>query len=389
MLSKPLMILSRFARRLTVRVLLMAVFALASAVLAPWLDPLIPPDIKARFGAEAVLPVLNILASTMLTVTTFSLGVMVQAFRAASATATPRAFRILVADPITQNVLATFTGAFLFALTAIVMFRAGYYDDAAAVVVFGFTVLTIAAIVVAILRWIGHLSRLGSMDHTLLMAEQAARGPLAGVMARPHLGCLPLPADAATEGAEVLADEAGYIQFIDVEGLQACMAQDDARVAVLRRPGSHVVAGTPLAVVIGGTSETLPAVRRHFTLGKTRTLEQDVRFGLLVLTEIGVRALSPGVNDPGTAIDVINRQTGLLAAAGAPQDDPVEYDRVAMPGVTAAELVEAAYASLTRDGADRPEVAHALRSALEALQRSPWADLRDAARRALDRIGPG
>ncbi|MEC3862712.1 DUF2254 domain-containing protein [Mesobacterium sp. TK19101] len=377
MLSKSLMLVLRLWHTLAVRVLLLAVLALLAVVLAPVLEPVIPKTLRDRFNQQAVLPILTILASSMLAVTTFSLGVMVQAFRAASSQATPRAYRILIADPTTQNVLATFTGAFLFALSAIVMFRAGYYGSAASVVVFALTVFAIAGIIVAILRWIDHLSRLGSMDHTLHMAEEAARAPLTAVIAQPCLGGVAQSRIPET-AKPVKTIRAGYVQFIDIKRLQALMEAHDARFHLRQTPGDYVMPGAVLGLTDTDAVDT-QAICACFTLGKTRSMEQDARFGLLVLNEIGTRALSSGVNDPGTAIDVIHRMTALLLEAGGPKDNAPLFDRVTVPPLQARSLIEDGYFAMIRCGANQREVVDNLLSALTALAHGGWDDLSRAA----------
>ena len=92
--------------------------------------------------------------------------------------------------------------------------------------------------------------------------------------------------------------------------------------------------------------------------------------------------MSPGINDPGTAIDVIGRQERLLwdyARADVP-DDPPAYARIFSPPLKARTLVENAFAMLARDGAGNIEVVRRLLRALEALEESPDADLVQACR---------
>ena len=86
-------------------------------------------------------------------------------------------------------------------------------------------------------------------------------------------------------------------------------------------------------------------LRACFTLGETRTFEQDVRFGVIVLAEIAQRALSPAVNDPGTAIFVLDRITRLIAGPdGQRSEDPPACPHVMMAPITGRDLV--------RDGFD-------------------------------------
>ncbi|MBN9886000.1 DUF2254 domain-containing protein [Salipiger abyssi] len=381
--SKALLLLLRLARSLAARVMLGAVVALAVAFLSPLVGPLIPESWAERFGPDTVVPILTILATTMLTVTTFSLSVMVQAFQSAASQATPRAYRLHLADTTTQTVLATFTGAFLYALTALVMFRTGFYSDAVSVVILGVTVLVIGAIVLAILRWIDHLSTLGSMDNTLDIVEQHARDPLNRAQAQPALGGLPLAPDAQIPNSArpLPAPQSGYVQFVDMRSLHERLAAADARLTLSAAPGQHVIAGAPLGWLLGDGAEP-DGLSGCFTIGKTRTAEQDARFGIVVLSEIALRALSPGINDPGTAIDVSHRVTRLLAGIEAPGTTPPDYPRIEVPVVAAPDLIEDGYHPLIRAGAAHPEVIGVVLDSLATLEASDWPELAQAARQA-------
>ncbi|MWD27238.1 DUF2254 domain-containing protein [Aquicoccus sp. SCR17] len=393
MLSSKLLTLLRYTRTLWVRVVLISLLSLAAALLAPLLSPLLPERLVDRLDRNAVMPVLTILASSMLAVTTFSLNVMVGAYRAAQSQATPRSYRVLLEDTTTQNALATFTGAFIFSLTAIILFRAQVYDRAASVTVFGFTILVVVLIVLAILRWIDHLTHLGSMDHTLDTLDRRARAPLDSLSRTPHMGGL-APVEHLPEGATPLcAPRGGYVQIVDVMALQEKAEEHDLRIHLLVLPGSHVMRDDVLAWMEGGTDAAAEDALSGFTIGDIRTFEQDARYGLVVLSEIAIRALSPGVNDPGTAIDVIDRLHRLLwerpehgtgrddREDGTPRDDGPDCDRVHVPELTAGDLVDAAFGALTFDAAARPDVALRLAHVLAALSREgQWRD-RGPARR--------
>ncbi|HBT33923.1 MAG TPA: DUF2254 domain-containing protein, partial [Pusillimonas sp.] len=129
MISKWEWLLTQFSRTLWVRALLYSLLAIVTALVSIWVDPYIPADFGGRIGADAVDQILDIMASSMLAVTTFSLTVMVSAYSAATSSVTPRATRLLMQDTTTQNVLSTFLGAFLFSLVGIIALSAGAYGD--------------------------------------------------------------------------------------------------------------------------------------------------------------------------------------------------------------------------------------------------------------------
>lgn len=381
--------LKRLWRRPGIRISAFGAAALLVALIAPLLDRSLPASLAERFSRDAVLPILNILASSMLAVTTFSLGIMVQAFRSAAGQATPRVYRLLMQDMTTLNVMSVFVGAFLFSLAAIVMFRAGYYGDSAAVIVFAMTLVCIVMIVVAILRWIAHLSQLGSLHHTLTMVEQAARPPLERLAHKPNLGARAASdAPRAPEGATPLrSPRSGFVQFISLTELNDQLEKQNATLWVYTPPGSWVLKDTPLAFVDGDCDTD--ALLENFTLGDERTVEQDARFGLVILSEVASRALSPGVNDPGTAIDVIHRIERILWDLGQgmtaeDRDTETQFDRVIIGTVSADDLLHDGFASLMQDGGNRFDVMAQMLKAANRLSKSDWSDLAKAAERTRD-----
>lgn len=370
-----IVMLKRRAKELWVRVALFAVLAIGSVFLSHLAAPLVPASLAARIGPEAVIPVLSILASSMLAVSTFSLATMVSAHFSAAGNATPRVMRLLTADPTTHTVLAIFIGAFVFALTALILFYAGF--DSGAALVLGVTLLVTGAVVVALIRWIAHLTALGTLGDVLDRTEETARRALATHRANPALGAHPLtdeivvPHDAHT----LTAPRSGVLQMIDVAGLERCAK---GGVWVLRRPGQVVLQGAPLARFSGQADpDTLSAC---FVIGNSRTFEQDPAFALTVLSEIALRALSPAVNDPGTAIEVVSRLERVLwdwAHLDAPDDTP--QGSVFVPSLQAENLIDAAFDGIARDGAGLFEVCSHLLDALHALEQSDKADLSEAA----------
>jgi uncharacterized membrane protein len=97
--------------------------------------------------------------------------------------------------------------------------------------------------------------------------------------------------------------------------LLALAMEEDLVVRLERRPGNYVVAGCPLALIWPGsrvTDRLTEQVRSLFVLGHQRTSDQDIEFGVNQLVEIAVRALSPGLNDPFTAITCVDHLGSVL-----------------------------------------------------------------------------
>jgi uncharacterized membrane protein len=382
MIDKTTWILRVLARRMWVRAVAVAVLGLAAALAGVVLGPYIPDPLARRFGAEAVDQILGILASSMLAVTTFSLAIAVQAYSAAATTATPRASRLLQEDRTTQNVLATFVGAFLFSLIGIIAVNAGVYNEHGRVVLFAASIIVVALVVVALLRWISHLMTFGRIEDTLERVERTAASALEARSKDPFLGGKPWAAGLPEGLSRVCPESVGYIQHIDVQALDDCARQAGGEIWLADLPGGYVHPEYAL-LHLGGTEpsdELADKLRAAFTIGSTRSFDQDPRFGLIVLSEIASRALSPAVNDPGTAIDVTGRLLRVLSNWHPDPEPDVRHQRLHIPSLQPLDLLEDAYGPIARDGAGMIEVQIRLQKALAALAASQPAHFADPVR---------
>jgi len=179
---------SHVSRRIWFRATLFSIVGVSTALLAIVVSPFIPDGLSGRIGADAVDNILAIIASSMLTVTTFSLSTMVSAYSAATSNVTPRATRLVMEDSTTQNVLATFVGSFLFSLVGIVALSTGASGEQGRLMLFIVTVCVIILIVITLLRWIDHLSRLGRVTETTRRVEEAIIKAIRAWRQNPNLG---------------------------------------------------------------------------------------------------------------------------------------------------------------------------------------------------------
>lgn len=180
------------------------------------------------------------------------------------------------------------------------------------------------------------------------------------------------------------------MQRIDVAALQARAVKSQLRVVVSALPGAFCTPNRPVAWVIpdaaGSVSDKdAEAIAAEFVIGDARLFDQDPRYGLLVLSEIASRALSTGVNDPGTAIVVTGTLVRLFALwnecgkeAGASK---VQHDRVAVPELSMSDMFDDAFTGISRDGAGTVEVTVRLLKALESLAATADGAMRDSALR--------
>ncbi|WP_158270828.1 DUF2254 domain-containing protein [Thalassorhabdomicrobium marinisediminis] len=371
--------LRRVSRILWVRVALIIALSLIAALSAPLLDTWIPQNLKERFTEDALMPILTILASSMLTVATFSLGVMVSSHRSLADQTTPRIHRLLMEDTSTQSMLASFIGAFAFALLSIILFGAHYYSEGATVIVFAATVAIVALIIVSLIRWIRQLSRIGSVDYALERAERTARETLDGIQRRPHLGGMPMPEDGIPVSASytIKVPQSGFLRWIDVQELSDIANKVQAEIYAVHLPGDLLLEGQPLA---RSTKEVdADDVAACFWIGKNRSYDQDARYAIAALRETATKALSPGINDPGTAVEVVSRLERLLWDAFKIETDDNEhrFNNVYVATTPDSVLIDTAFRDISRDGAKFVDLLLGIHRALDALRQTCNADAHD------------
>lgn len=368
-MSKTQWVLSQLTRQLWFRSSLFAVLAVMTALVAIAIKSFIPEPVSGIIGSDAVDKILGILASSMLAVTTFSLNIMVSAYNTASSSVTPRATRLLLEDRTTQNVLATFIGSFLYSLVGIVALGMGAYGTQGRVVLFFVTLMVIIMIVITLLRWIQHLAQFGRMAETSQRVEDATVASLADWIRDPFMGCSPWHGEEVrSTDIPLYPDCVGYLQHVDLQHLSDFAEKHSTWLYLNVQPGAFVHLTSPLLWSRQALSpEQSGELRKAFTVGEQRSFDQDPRFGLSVLSEIASRALSPAVNDPGTAIDIIGRAVRLFSQPEGAKGADTPYFRLFLRQAEVSDLFDDIFTPIARDGAALVEVHIRLHKALMAL----------------------
>ncbi len=367
-------ILGKFSNKLWLRASIFSLIGLLAALAGSLLNQYIPEEVSRTIDAEAVEDVLHILANSMLVVTTFSLSTMVAAYGAATSNATPRSTRLLLDDKTSQNALSTFIGAFLYSIVGIIALDSNAYGNDGRLILFGITLLVVAYIILTLLRWIDHLSKLGRMDHTIALVEKATTDAIAKHIEHPYLKCQPLKEyRPAITHKPIISTGIGYVEHIDLEALSAIAEEANIEIYLQSLPGRFASQLNPLAYVSNPLiqQDIEDAIKDAFVIGEQRSFQQDARFGLIVLGEIASRALSPAVNDPGTAISIINSAVRVLSPwlekiADAPKE--LVHKRIHAPTIVVADILEDIFQPIARDGAGHLEVGIRLQKGLKALK---------------------
>lgn len=386
----------RLTERLWVRPLAMCLLSVAAAFVAKGFEGTALARWAPAFEPDSVEKLLTILSGGMLVIATFAVGSMVAAYASAANQTTPRTFALVVSDDASQNALSIFVGAFIYSLVSILFHENGFYTDKGQSAVLALTVLVFAGVILTFVRWVDSIARLGLLGTIIRKAEGKARETLAQRRAAPTLGCAPVtgPDDA---GWPVPAESVGWIQQVMASDLQELAERHGLRIRIRASAGDFAGPGAALATIRAERDDArlhADAVRAAFRIGDRRTFDEDPRFGLVVLTEVAGKALSPGINDPGTAIEIIGAHVRLLSAWARPPEDEenpslVRFDRVEMPELPVDAIFEDAFVAIARDGAGTVEVMERLLEALASLATLPCPRIRaaaqDHARQALAR----
>ncbi len=273
-----------------------------------WIVPMRP---------KGAADVLILMAGSMIGVASTVFSITLVAVTYASGTYGPRLLTNFMEDKGNQLSLATFIGSFVYALVVLRSVRAENETpstgaDAAATVLPGFApqvslLVGYALMGVCIGVLVYFLNHVPSSIRINKVLEQIGRRLVAAVRktypVEDEFGDAREP-----EGGEPLtARDTGYVQLIDFQDLETMAREADATFSLRVRTGDFVHRDLPLMDVKGADVADLEEkIREHFTLGPTRTPAQDPQFLIDELVEIGLRALSPGINDPFTAITALH-----------------------------------------------------------------------------------
>ncbi len=341
--------------------------AMLTIALAFYVARWAPDELPVSISQEAIESVLQILATSLLTVAVFALSTLVSALSSASAATSPRAVSLIIGDRGAQTSISVFIGAFLFSILAILGLSAGIYSSAGRLLLFSVTLAVVAVVIAALIHWIAQISNIGRVGQTIDRVEEATAEALQTFEDHPLFDGRLLEGEPT--GRPVFAGKLGYVQHFDAARLQKLAEKHDLQIAITARPGAYASPLRPLMLVDGAfDDEVLLELVSAFVVGDQRSFESDPRFGFVVLAEIADRALSPAVNDPGTAIDVVGTVTRLLVDWHPGEaDGDATNDRLAVPALAARDLLEDAFRPIARDGAATVEVVTHLLGSLEVI----------------------
>lgn len=349
-----------------------AAFAVILAFIARLFGEMIKTDALPNIERSTLEDLLTILASSMLSVSTFSLSIMVSAFSSAANSTTPRAMGLVMGDDNTRTTIASFIAAFIYAMIAKTAIGMEYYGQNGRFILFIGTIIVVFYLIVTLIRWVSTLSQLGSLSNTLHKISAKTEDALQNYYKSPDMGAvwqdnLQHPVQA------VHAGQAGYLTHIDMASLQKLAEKHDTYLSITVRPGKLLTKNSVIACLSAQVeASAAQAFADCFVVNHERTYAQDPQWGLNVLSEAAQRALSPGTNDPGTAINIMVIILALLSKK-MPEREKGEYDRLSIIAADVQDWIAHTFLPIARDGAGVVEVGASMQSVLAGIA----ADCRD------------
>jgi uncharacterized membrane protein len=338
---------------------------MALAVIVFAIAPLVPSSALKLFPeveAAAVKDVLRLLASSTLTVATVTFSILMIVLTMTASTFSPRALAGYMRDRVNQATLGIFLGGFAFGLTASLLTRVSDYDQRVLGLLVFVAVAAALLVLATLVYFIHHTATAVQITNLVLRLHMSADRALDRFLAAlpEERRNAPLPAAYATAPPATVESRAvGYVQVLAIQDLRDLAIRHDVVVRTVRCAGDFAVRRMPLCEVWPAgrlSSELADAIRGAYALGEQRTSESDPLLGMELLAEVAVRALSPGTNDPNTAVNCVRYLGDLMVRlADHPLPDRTLQDdddmiRVIVPTPEFREFVERPLLPISRSG---------------------------------------
>jgi uncharacterized membrane protein len=281
--------------------------------------------------AETAQDLLATLMSGMITMTSLVVSITVVVLTLAANQLGPRLVANFMADHQIKAVLGLFIGTILYLVTLLRSLTADTPTDQMPHLAITVGTALVVSCLFALLFYVHKVARSIIAD---TVVRDVARGLRRAVEAN-----LPERDATADEAAHTTTEvsgperwmalgRTGYIQVIDYQALVATAEREDVVIRLDVRPGHFVLSeGRHVAVLAAEPRELAPEIAKRIVIGAERSPAQDIEYAIRQLVEVALRALSPGINDPFTAIAVIDHLGGALAdVLGRPLPQPVHRD---------------------------------------------------------------
>ncbi len=262
-------------------------------------------------GGTGARTLLGAVASSTIGVAGTVFSITIASLSLAAGQMGPRLLRNFVRDRGNQMTLGAFLGTFSYALMVLRSVRSQTEGEFVPHLALSVGILLAFVCVGTLVYFVGHMADRINVDTVIELVSADVQSAVARLTCPAPPPVKP-PVVLGTDAAAVTDPRRGYLQEFDGEGLADWAQQHGATVRLLVRPGDYVFPGAVIAVVAPPVAGTGAAIRAATALSDQRVSRDDLEFAVRQLVEVAVRALSPGINDPHTAISVLDRLGAAL-----------------------------------------------------------------------------
>jgi uncharacterized membrane protein len=295
-----------------------AVGALIVGFTIPRLADTVLPGLVSTISVNAAIGIYSAVASGMIALTgvVFSLTFVMVQF---SATAySPRLVLWIARDPVMSHSMGVFTATFLYALAALAWVDRG---GSGRVPLAG-SVFVIVLLIVSIIMFIFLIQRVGMLQINRMLIFTGNQGREIIESLYPSLETAPYQGSGQIANSPIVQillhhGQPRVVQDVDIPALVEIARINDCTIELLASVGDTALESMPLFRVFGtGSPVSEDSLRRALGLGDERTFTQDPKYSLRLLVDIAIRALSPAINDPTTAVQALDHIEDLLIRLG-------------------------------------------------------------------------
>jgi len=262
-------------------------------------------------GATGARTLLGAVASSTIGVASTVFSITIAALTLAAGQMGPRLLRNFTKDRSNQLTLGVFLGTFSFALLVLRSVRT--QDEGAFIPHLALTAAIVLAFVcvMMLVYFVGHIAGRINVDTVIDLVSEELQSTIARLTIKERQPDPP-PPHFWKQATPITDGRRGYLQHLDQGGLADWAAEHNTTIRMLVRPGDYVFPGAPIAVITPAAEGADAAIRDATALGPQRVSSADLEFAVKQLVEVAVRALSPGINDPHTAMGALDRLGAAL-----------------------------------------------------------------------------
>lgn len=329
----------------------------AADLLPAWF---VESDYLYNGGGTGARTLLGVVASSTIGVAGTVFSITIAALSFAAGQMGPRLLRNFIRDRGNQVTLGVFLGTFSYALMVLRAVRTQGEGEFVPHLSLSVGILLAFICVGTLIYFVGHMAGRINVDTVIDLVSEDVRDAIARLTVAERQPDPP-PSDIWRDAALITDTRRGYLQQLDCAGLAAWASDRQAMVHLLVRPGDYLFPGAPVALVRPAVEGCDLALRNALALGSRRGSPADLEFCIRQLVEVAVRALSPGINDPHTAVSVLDR-LGVALCDLVPQHlaSGVTFVdgrlAVVMPPVDYDGLVDAMFNMIRQYGGTSPAV---------------------------------